>query len=41
MVKTELAVLPPGMSELGANEHLKVLGSAEQASATAPLNDPD
>ena len=40
MVKTELAVFPPGTSELGANEHFKALGSPEQASATALLNEP-
>lgn len=41
MVKTELAEVPPGMSEPGANEHFKVLGSPEQESATALLNEPD
>jgi len=41
MVRTELAVLAPGTTELGANEHFKLLGRPEQASATAPSNEPD
>ena len=41
MVKVEVAVLPPGMIEVGANEHCKFVGSPGQASATALLKMPD
>jgi hypothetical protein len=37
---TELAVFAPGTTEAGANEHFKLLGSPEQVSATALLNEP-
>lgn len=40
MVRTELAVFPPGMTEAGANEHFRLLGSPAQVSATALLNEP-
>jgi len=36
-----VAVLPPGMTEPGLNEHFKLLGTLEQARATAVSNDPD
>lgn len=37
----ELAVLAPGISELGANEHFRPLGRPEQLSDTAVSNAPD
>ena len=40
MVKVEVAVLPPGMIEVGANEHFKLVGSPGQASATALSREP-
>jgi len=41
MVRTELAGVVPGTTEPGVNEHFKLLGSPEQASATALSNEPD
>lgn len=37
----ELAVLPPGTTEPGLNEHVKLLGSPEQVSATVLSNGSD
>lgn len=40
-VKTELALLAPGTTDWGENEHFKLLGRPEQVSATALLNEPE
>jgi hypothetical protein len=40
-VRTELAVPAPGVTDPGANEHFKLLGSPEQVSAIALLKEPD
>jgi len=41
MVRTELAVLAPGMTEPGANKHFNLRGRPEQVSATALSSEPD
>src|SRR4051812_27055227 len=37
----ELALLAPGTTEAGENEHFRLLGSPEQVSATELSNEPD
>ena len=41
MVRTELAVPAPGVTDPGANKHFKLLGRFEQPSATALSSAPD
>ncbi len=41
MVRTELAALPPGVMEAGANEQLRVLGNPAQVNSIAALKAPD
>jgi hypothetical protein len=40
-VRTELALLAPGTTDWGENEHFKLLGKPEQVKAIALLNDPE
>jgi hypothetical protein len=40
-VRMELAVPAPGVTDAGANEHFKLLGSPEHVSAIALLKEPD
>ena len=41
MVSTEVLPLAPGVTELGANEQLRVCGSPEQVSATDLVKEPE